>query len=76
MKVICNINRICEVEDAVVEWIEYKEEDKNISTTPKSQFFYKHREQPIIPIQVKPYMNRFIVNKVEFNELDQHYLKI
>lgn len=43
-KVLCNTNRICEVEDAVVEWI-------NLGT--------ESRDQPKLNIPTTQYQNRF-----------------
>jgi len=43
-KVHCNINRICEVEDAVTEWIKLGRE---------------LRDQPRLPINLETYMNSF-----------------
>ena len=54
-KVHCNINRICEVEDAVPEWIHVGKE---------------FRDQPKLPILTEPFSKRFNVLQVQFNELD------
>ena len=54
-KVHCNINRICEVEDAEPEWIKLGRE---------------LRDQPRLPINLELYLNRFDILAVYFNELD------
>lgn len=48
-KVHCNINRICEVEDAVPEWITVGKE---------------LRDQPKLPISIQKYLSRFNVLSV------------
>ena len=60
-KVHCDTNRICEVEDAVVEWI-----------TVGPQL----RDQPRIPIPTYAYDKWFNVLSVQFNELDLHFDRI
>lgn len=54
-KVHCNINRICEVEDAVPEWLQI---GKDI------------RDQPKMDIDIEKFKSRFNVLDVRFNELD------
>ena len=60
-KVHCDINRICEVEDGVPEWIK-------VGTML--------RDQPRIPIDVDKFKPRFKVLAIFFNELDWHFNKI
>ena len=60
-KVHVNTNRLCEVEDAVVEWINIGRLD---------------RETPKLFINSKSYENRFKVKTVQFNEQDLHYSKV
>ncbi|CDW81818.1 UNKNOWN [Stylonychia lemnae] len=61
VKVHCNINRICEIEDAVPEWIKLGPQI---------------RDQPRMPIDTSKYEGRFKVLSVQFNELDQHFNKL
>ena len=56
-----NTNRLCEVEDAVVEWINVGPLD---------------RETPKMAINSKLYENRFKVISMQFNEQDLHYSKL
>ena len=60
-KVHCDINRICEVEDGVPEWIK-------VGTML--------RDQPRIPIDFEKFETRFKVLGIYFNELDWHFNKI
>lgn len=60
-KVHADINRICELEDAVPEWT---------LLGPKA------RDQPRCFIDLNRFMNRFKIVSVWFNELDQHCNKI
>ena len=61
IKVHCNTNRICEVEDAVPEWIVLGRE---------------YRDQPKLEIDFKKYLPYFDILNIQFNELDQHYNKV
>lgn len=60
-KVVCNTNRICEVEDAVVEWVAFSHN-------------MRPRFQPEILDQ--NLLNYFNVLSFHFNDLDQHYSKL
>jgi hypothetical protein len=53
--VLCDINRICELEDAVPEWIK-------LGAT--------ERDHPNMPIDISIYNSRFKVLGTYYNELD------
>jgi hypothetical protein len=63
-KVHCNTNRLCEVEDAVVDWINI-----NVIDQPKIQVSITN----FIPAEKYSY---FKILSTQFNELDLHYSKV
>ena len=64
VKVHCNTNRLCEVEDAVVDWINVSHIDQ-----PKIQITLKNFMSPI-------QQSFFKVLSTQYNELDLHFSKM
>jgi hypothetical protein len=61
MKILCDVDRICDIEDSVFDWRLYD--------------FKNHSQKLINPIDVEHMKEYFEILQVHFNESDWHYNK-